>query len=81
MFDGSKSMTGDLNMGDKTIIGLSSSSQDDSVMTLGNTKAVFLPHNGSRAMTGNVNMGGNEIMNIKPFVEDDDINQEGHVID
>ena len=69
--DGSKAMTGNLKMGDHAIIGIKSSSQDNSVLTIGGAKATYLPLIGDRSMQGGLNMGGNAIKNIKPFVEDD----------
>ena len=69
--DGSKAMTGNLDMGYNPIIGIKSSSQDNSVLTVGGAKATYLPLTGDRSMQGNLNMGGNAIKNIKPFVEDD----------
>ena len=71
LLDGSKAMTGNLDMGDNPIIGIKSSSQDNSVLTVGGAKATYLPLTGDRSMQGNLNMGGNAIKNIKPFVEDD----------
>ena len=71
LLDGSKAMTGNLDMGDNPIIGIKSSSRDNSVLTVGGAKATYLPLTGDRSMQGNLNMGGNAIKNIKPFVEDD----------
>ena len=71
LLDGSKAMTGNLDMGDNPIIGIKSSSQDNSVLTVGGAKATYLPLPGDRSMQGNLKMGGNAIKNIKPFVEDD----------
>ena len=71
LLDGSKAMTGNLDMGYNPIIGIKSSSQDNSVLTVGGAKATYLPLTGDRSMQGNLNMGGNAIKNIKPFVEDD----------
>ena len=67
--DGSKAMTGDLNMGDNAIIGIRSSSADDAALTVGGAKATYLPLLGDRSMQGNLNMGGFAIRNIMPFVE------------
>ena len=69
--DGSKAMTGNLNMGDHTIVGIRSSSVDDAALTVGGAKATYLPLLGDRSMGDNLNMGGHAIINIKPFVEDD----------
>ena len=69
--DGSKGMTGNLNMGDNAIIGIRSSAVDDSALTVGGAKATYFPLLGNHSMQGNLNMGGNAITNIKPFVEDD----------
>jgi len=49
--------SGNLDMKDHTITGIRSSSQDDSAVTLGDVKSLFLPRDGSRQMSGNLNMG------------------------
>ena len=64
-------MTGNLNLGDHTIIGIKSSSADNSALTVGGAKSTYLRLIGDRSMQGGLNMGGNPIINIKPFVEDD----------
>ena len=69
--DGSKKMTGNLDMGDHTIVGIRSSAVDNSALTVGGAKATYFPLLGNRSMQGNLNMGGFAITNIKPFVEDD----------
>ena len=69
--DGSKKMTGNLDMGDHSIIGIRSSSADNAALTVGGAKATYFPLLGVRSMQGNLNMGGFAITNIKPFVEDD----------
>ena len=69
--DGSKAMTGNLNMGYNTTIGIKSSAADDAALTVGGAKATYLPLVGNRSLQGNLNMGGFAIKNIKPFVEDD----------
>ena len=69
--DGSKAMTGNLDMGDHTIIGIRSSAVDNSALTVGGAKATYFPLLGNRSMQGNLNMGGFAITNIKPFVQDD----------
>ena len=69
--DGSKAMTGNLDMGDHTITGIRSSAADNAALTVGGAKATYLPLLGNRSMQGNLNMGGFAITNIKPFVEDD----------
>ena len=68
-------------MKNHAISGITSSSQDNSAVTLGDVKSLFLPPDGSRQMSGNLNMGGNTPTNIKPFVEDDNVNQPGQAID
>ena len=50
--DGSKSMTGNLNMNDHTIIGIKSSSQDNSALTVSGAKATYFPLSGDRSMQG-----------------------------
>ena len=69
--DGSRAMTGSLQMGDNAITGIRSSSADDAVLTVGGAKSTYLPLLGDRGMGGDLDMGGNSIRNIKPFVEDD----------
>ena len=64
-------MTGNLDMGDHTIVGIRSSSEDNAALTVGGAKATYLPLLGDRSMQDNLNMGGQAIINIKPFVEDD----------
>ena len=73
--------SGNLDMKDHTITGIRSSSQDNSAVTLGEVKGLFLPRDGGGQMSGNLNMGGNNLINIRPFVEDDNINQSGQAID
>ena len=69
--DGSRAMTGSLQMGDNAITGIRSSSVDNAALTVGGANSTYLPLTGDRGMQGDLNMGGNAIRNIKPFVEDD----------
>ena len=69
--DGSRAMTGSLQMGGNAITGIRSSSADDAALAVGGAKSTYLPLLGDRGMEGDLNMGGNAIINIKPFVEDD----------
>ena len=69
--DGSRAMTGNLNMGHHTITGIKSSSADNAALTVGSAKATYLPLSGNRAMHGTLDMSGYSIKNIRPFVEDD----------
>ena len=69
--DGSRAMTGSLQMGDNAITGIRSSSADNAALTVGGAKSTYLSLLGDRGMEGDLNMGGNAIINIKPFVEDD----------
>ena len=69
--NGSRQMTGNLQMGDNAITGIRSSSADNAALTVGGAKSTYLPLLGDRGMEGVLNMGGNAIINIKPFVEDD----------
>ena len=83
--DGSRAMTGSLQMGDNPIIGIRSSSADDAALTVGGANSTYLPLLGDRGLQGDLNMGGNAIINIKPFVEDDSSQaaqnaQSNHVI-
>jgi len=64
-------MTGNLNMGDHSIIEIRSSSADNAALTVGGAKSSYLPLIGNRGMRGNLNAGGFRITNLKPFVEDD----------
>ena len=69
--DGSRAMTGSLQMGDNAITGIRSSSVDNAALTVGGAKSTYLPLTGDRGMQGDLDMGGNAIRKIKPFVEDD----------
>ena len=63
--DGSQAMRGNLQMGDHTITGIRSSSQDNAALTVGGAKSIYLPLNGSRGMESSLNMGNNTIRNLK----------------
>ena len=63
--DGSQAMRGNLQMGDHTITGIRSSSQDNAALTVGGAKSIYLPLNGRRGMTSSLNMGNNTIRNLK----------------
>jgi len=69
--DGSRAMTGNLNMGDHTITGIRSSSADNAALTVGASKSLYLPISGIRGMQGNLDMGKFTITNLKPFVENE----------
>ena len=69
--DGSRAMTGNLQMGDHTITGIRSSSADNAALTVGASKSLYLPISGNRGMQGNLNMSGQSIINLRPFVEID----------
>ena len=69
--DGSRAMTGNLQIGDHTITGIRSSSQDNAALTVGASKSLYLPISGIRGMQGTLNMAGQSIVNLKPFVKDD----------
>ena len=69
--DGSRAMTGNLQMGHHTITGIRSSSADNAALTVGASKSLYLPISGNRGMQGNLNMGGQSIVNLRPFVEID----------
>ena len=69
--DGTRAMTGNLQMGDHTITGIRSSSADNAALTVGASKSLYLPISGIRGMQGNLNMGGQSIVNLRPFVEID----------
>ena len=61
---GSQSMTGNLRMGDHTIIGISSS-QDNGALTNGEAKSLYLPLTGNNGMQGIINMSNNAIRYLK----------------
>ena len=69
--DWSRAMTGNLQMGDHTITGIRSSSQDNAALTVGASKSLYLPISGIRGMQGNLNMGEQSIVNLRSFVEID----------
>ena len=58
-------MRGNLQMGDHTITGIRSSSQDNAALTVGGAKSIYLPLNGSRGMESSLNIGNNTIRNLK----------------
>ena len=55
--DGSKAMTGNLDMGNHAIVGIRSSAVNNSALTVGGAKATYFPLLGNRTMQGNLNMG------------------------
>ena len=59
--DGSLLMKGNLQMGNNTITGIRSSSEDNSALTVGGAKSLFLP----QGMEGALNMAKNSIINLK----------------
>ena len=63
--DGTQSMTGNLQMGDHTITGIRSSSGDDSALTNGGAKSLYLPLSGNKGMEGILNMSNNAIRYLK----------------
>ena len=80
--DGTRAMTGNLQMGDHTITGIKSSAADNAALTVGGAKATYLPLSGNRAMQGNLDMGNFTITNLKPFVENESVKpaQDNEVI-
>ena len=80
--DGSRAMTGNLQMGDHTITGIRNSSADNAALTVGASKSLYLPISGIGGMQGNLNMGGQSIINLRPFVEIDSVQpaQDNQVI-
>ena len=62
--DGTRAMTGNLQMGDHTITGIRSSSADNAALTVGASKSLYLPITGIRGMQGNLNMSGQSIINL-----------------
>ena len=63
--DGTKSMTGNLQMGDHTTTGIRSSSGDDAALTNGGAKSLYLPLSGNKGMEGILNMSNNAIRYLK----------------
>ena len=63
--DGSKAMTGNLQMSDHTITGIRSSSQDNAALTNGGAKSLYLPLAGNKGMQGILNMSNNAIRYLK----------------
>ena len=80
--DGTRAMTGNLQMGDHIITGIRSSSADNAALTVGASKSLYLPISGIRGMQGNLNMSGQSIINLRPFVEIDSVQpaQDNEVI-
>ena len=84
--DGSVTMTGNLNMGNKRIVGLAPPTASTDAVT---RKYVDdLPHsrgdfrsNGSVAMTGNINMGNNKISNLAAPTNNSDAATKKYVDD
>ena len=52
--DGTRAMSGNLNMRDHAIFDVRSSSADNSVITVGGAKATYLPLRGDSAMQGDL---------------------------
>ena len=71
--NGSRAMSANLNMGDHAILGVTSSSADNSVITVGGAKATYLPLSGGRSMQGNLNMGDNAILGVKSSSDDNSV--------
>ena len=63
--DGSRAMQGNLDMGDHTITGIRSSSQDNAALTVGGARATYLPFSGGREMESYLNMNNHEVRNLK----------------
>ena len=63
--DGSLPMRGNLQIGDHTITGIRSSSQDNAALTVGGAKSLYLPLGGNKGMEGALNMAKNSIITIK----------------
>ena len=70
--NGSRSMTGSLQMGDHAITGISSSSVDDAALTVGDAKSTYLPLLGDRDMEGNLDMANHSIIRLKDPKSSDD---------
>ena len=58
-------MKGNLQMGDNTITGIRSSSQDNAALTVDGAKSIYLPLTGNKGMQGALHMGNNTIRNLK----------------
>ena len=63
--DGSLPKKGNLQISNNTITGIRSSSQDNSALTVGGAKSLFLPLAGNKGMEGALNMAKNSIINLK----------------
>ena len=80
--NGSKPMTGNLDMGGHIITGLGSASQGDSALTLGSARSVFLPFDGSRAMEGDLDVDNHTISGLRwPYGMDDDDDDDTNMLD
>jgi len=62
--DGSRPMTGNLDVGDHAISGIRSSSADNAALTVGASKSLYLLISGIRGMQGDLNMSGFSIGRI-----------------
>ena len=63
--DGTRAVTGNLQMDDHTITGIRSSSQDNAALTVGGAKSLYLPLAGNKGMEGALNMTKNSTVNLK----------------
>ena len=77
--DGSRTMTGNLNMGHHTITGIKSSSADNAALTVGGAKATYLPLSGNRAMRGTLDMVNHKIINAAVPTNDQDVANKRYV--
>ena len=77
--DGSRMMTGNLNMGHHTITGIKSSSADNAALTVGGAKATYLPLSGIRAMQGTLDMVNHKIINAAVPTNDQDVANKRYV--
>ena len=63
--DCSRAVQGSLDVGDHTITGIRSSSQDNAALTVGGARATYLTLYGGRGMESYLNMNNHEIRNLK----------------
>lgn len=71
--DGSKPMTGTLDMGGHIITNLESGSKGEDALTLCSARSVFLPFDGSRALEGDLDMDNHTISGLRWPYELDDV--------
>ena len=79
--DGSVAMTGNLNMNNKTIVGLVNPTQNNQPTTKGYSDLQYLHRNGRYSMSGNLNMNNEKIINLKTPISNSDATTKKYVDD